>query len=221
MNQHLENGERLLQEGQLEGAQAAYEKALELSPDSADALYGMAKTLAMRADAEAAILRYRGAIAIEARAEGLSQLAELLLVHGSEEEVSELLAKAAELDPDLAAIFVIRAELASRHERFDEASELLKKAVRRGAEIPEQTIFRLYQKNIQQLLEDGDTEKASEVAGSAAEYFGHLHLLLLAGKAAELAKQPAVAIARYKRALSELPAGQLRLEVLEKIAALV
>src|SRR5690606_11670572 len=104
---------------------------------------------------------------------------------------------------------------------YDTADDMLRKGIRRGAEIPPATVFGMYQSWVGKLVQAGEAAEASEVAGRASAFFANnVHLLILAAGAAEAAGDNATALERYKSALDDIPAGNVRNQILEKVAAL-
>lgn len=223
MSEHVDNGQRFLDEDNLDAARAAFEEAVELTPDDPDAHYGLAETLGRIGQVEDAIGVYRTAIALEARGRGLANLAELLLGRAAPaEEVQALLEQALEADADDPKAYVLLADLHTRAGDFERADELLRKGIRRGAELPETHVFAFYQQWVAQLVLAGEAERASQIASSAVAFHrvSGPPLIILAAGAAEAAGDKSGALGHYKAALGHLPEGQLRNQILERIASL-
>ncbi len=221
MNEHVEKGHSFLEEEIPEAARAAFEKALEEDPDNLEAQFGLARALAIAGDRPEAIIAYRAALSRERRGAELAALAELLLGvgEGEDDEAKTLVDDAIEQDPDHHAGHLLKAELASRAEDYATADDHLRKAVHRGAEVPKAHAFALYHRWVHQLISDNERAQAATVAIRADNIFGpHRPLSLLAAGAAEATGDNKEAIARYKGALIDLEPGELRLEILEKIA---
>lgn len=222
MSEHVDNGQRFLDEDNPEAAMAAFSLALEADPDLVAARYGLAEALARGGQNEAAIDCYRLALDVEVRGRGAANLAELLLGQGApEDEVEALLEQAIELSPDDSKAYVLLADLRTRAGDFERADVLLRKGIRRGAELPETHVFAFYQQWVGQLVQAGDAARASDIASSAVAFHrSGVHLTILAAGAAEAAADKDTALAHYKAALEALPPGQLRNQILERVAAL-
>ena len=222
MTEHLENGQNFLLDGNLDAARAAFITALEEEPENMGARYGLARVQALSGETEEALAGYLEAIAAEPQARGLAWYAELKMLGEDIGDAAERIEQAFELDPDIAEPYLLGAELAIRAKDYDRADSLLRKGVRRGAEIGAAHVFSLYQRWVTQLVENDEAAKASEVSGRAADFFvSDVSLMLLAAKAAETAGHKEAALERYRDSLGKLPQGPLRIEVLEKIATLV
>ena len=94
-------GTLLLKGGERERAQAAFERALALQPDLAEASNDLGALLAERGELDAAIARFRAAIASTPEyPDALNNLGYALLLTGREAEARSLYEKALALQPD-------------------------------------------------------------------------------------------------------------------------
>ena len=90
--------------GDLEGAQAAYEAALEISPQNPYALFNLGVIAQSRGDAAEAERYYRQAIAANPElAQARFNLATLLARGGKKEEARDLYLEVIEIEPEYAA----------------------------------------------------------------------------------------------------------------------
>ena len=221
MSEHIENGDQFLADGKVNGAIAAYSKALESDPLAPDALYGMAEAKSQTEDRDEAIAYYRKAIEVEPRAKGMIALSRILMEQEQLTESAALLESALELDPENGDAYLLQAELASRKGGFEEAEQLLKRAVRRGASPSPAHVFNLYRQWSEALCAANENAEAARIVGEAARYYHDVvHLMLLAGGLSERMGRRAEAVQRYKAAIRVLPEGKLRISTLEKIAHL-
>jgi Flp pilus assembly protein TadD/peroxiredoxin len=131
-------GTLLARSGDAAGARAAYERALGLQPDLAEASNDLGALLARESDIEGAIVRFREAlIAAPEYPDALNNLGYALLLTGHEAEARTLYEKALALQPDFPEALNNLGMLLGRAGDLDRAERYFRDALTRRADYGE------------------------------------------------------------------------------------
>jgi tetratricopeptide (TPR) repeat protein len=124
-------GSLLLRTGQRDKAQGAYERALALQPDLAEASNDLGTLLAENGELPAAIVRFRAALATSPDyPDALNNLGYALLLTGREGEARELYERALKLQPDFPDALNNLGLILGRHGELDDAYRYFSHALR-------------------------------------------------------------------------------------------
>jgi arylsulfatase A-like enzyme len=121
--------EALTRSGDHERALARVQEALEIVPQSREALHRLGELYALTNRQDEAERALRRSLEIQMNAPGATLLAQVLTRGGRYAEASALLDQAADLDPDHGGIYIARADILAFQGRFAEALTLYEKAV--------------------------------------------------------------------------------------------
>lgn len=120
--------------GKFEQAQADFEEVLAADKNNIDAKRGVALLYKIRGDYPNAILMYSDVIKRENRQSNYLSRAECYLAVDQFQEAHADLVEAQKLDPANPDIYVIKASLADRQYRYDDAERFATEAIRLGAD---------------------------------------------------------------------------------------
>jgi len=133
--EHIDRGRKLFQNGDLEGAAAAFEKATQANPDSAVAWNNLGNVSARQGRNERAMELYRRAIEADAdRLEPHYNLANALMDAQRTDEAVEEYERALQIDPNRPQVQYNLAYALYRLNRFDKSWEALQHAAELGAD---------------------------------------------------------------------------------------
>ena len=218
---HYMKAQEFFDEGNYEAARVALKHALESNPPAKDcrahALLGHTyRKLELDDDAHE-MFEY-----CITRTPTPDVFAELSLILAEKSEDSERSIELANLaideDPDLASAYLALFLIYSQRDEYVKALKYLKSGLRRGAEYPEQRVFELVRTWCQNYCDDRCYDEAFEVIHEIADFYHSFDFLVLMARIADLSNRPRVSVEYYKKALSFVRSGPMRMDILEAIA---